>query len=72
MILSKKKVKTNGSNQGSPNLFGRGTHKQFTQQFEGRTPYVMLLFLDMLHSTKSANFRKYICFIIDKVASLGG
>ena len=32
----------------------------------------MLLFLDMLHSTKSANFRKNICFIIDKVASLAG
>jgi len=32
-----------------------------TQQFEGRTSYVMWLFRGMLHSTKSTNF-SWRCF----------
>jgi len=40
--------------QGSTNFFIRGPH-DLLHKFEGRTSYVMWLFRDMLHFTKSRN-----------------
>jgi len=52
---------------GSPNFFVRGPHKAITQLFGGG--YVMWMFQDMLHSTKSTNFSKiYYFYIIVKMS----
>jgi len=48
--------------QGSSNFFCQRTTKAITQQFEGRTSCATTLFRDMLHSTKSTNFRMHIIF----------
>jgi len=41
--------------QGAPNFFVRGPQKLLHNSSSG-TSYVMRLFQDMLHSTKSMNF----------------
>ena len=61
--------------QEFPSLFARGPHKllhiEQLQQFEGQTSYVVWLFRDMLHSTKSTNVSQiYYFFIVEKMSLL--
>ena len=47
---------------GGLQTFCQRATQAVTKQIEDRTPYVMWLFRDMLHPTKSTIFRKYIIF----------
>ena len=59
---------SNTFKQVSPNIFVLG-HISF---YKVRTFYVMWLFRDLLHSTKSTRSSKTIFFIIDKTSSQAG
>jgi len=45
-----------GTKQGSPKLLCPRATQAITEHIEGRTSYVMWLFLDMLHSNESTKF----------------
>jgi len=49
-------IEVNSLRTGISKFFCPRATYRISQQFEGRASYVMWLFRDMLHSTKSRNF----------------